>query len=238
MNLTRSIVVLALAALAACSQPQMRSFAGRAQGEYVQVSVPLSGSLARLNVRRGEAVRQGEALFSLDSRADVAARREASDQVRAAQAQLRMARNSARPDDVRAAQSAVDVAQARLAQLQWRVEQATAVAPLDGVIVETTFSEGEWVEAGTRVVSLLSPESVKVRFFVPAYVAASLRHGQVVALRCNGCVPAEGEIVYVSPIAEPDQDGSSDRLRFLVEARPGHGAALSLHPGRAIEVVL
>jgi HlyD family secretion protein len=231
-------LAFALAALAACSQPQMRSFTGSAQGEYVQVSVPLSGSLARLNVRRGEAVRQGEALFSLDSRADAAAQREATDRVRAAQAELRVARTSARPDDIRAAQSAVDVAQARLTQLQWRVEQATAVAPHDGVIVDIPFSEGQWVEAGAAVVSLLSPESVKVRFFVPAHVAATLHHGQVVALRCAGCEATEGEIVYVSPIAEAEQDGSSDRLRFLVEARPGRGAAPSLHPGRAIEVIL
>ena len=238
MHPGRAALVLALTALAACSQPQLRSFSGRAQGDYVRVSVPLSGSLARLNVRRGEVVHQGEPLFSLDSRADAAARREATDQVRTAQAELRGARDSARPDDIRAAQSAVDVAQARLAQLQWRVEQATAVAPRDGVIVDIPFSEGEWIEAGAGVVSLLSPESVKVWFFVPAQVAATLRHGQVVGLRCGGCEAGEGEIVYVSPIAEPGRDGSSDDLRFLVEARPGRGAALSLSPGRAIEVIL
>lgn len=238
MNIVHLAPVLALATLAACSQQQLRSFAGHAQGEYVQVSVPLSGNLARLNVRRGETVRQGEALFSLESGADAAARREASDRVRAAQLQLQVARRSARPDDIQAAQSAVDLLQARLAQLQWRLEQATAVAPSDGVIVDIPYAEGEWVEGGIGVLSLLSPESVKVQFFVPAQVAASLRHGQTVGLRCGGCGPVEGEIVYVSPIAEPDADASSERLRFLVEARPRQGAALSLRPGQAIEVVL
>jgi len=234
----RAALVLAVALLASCSQQQLRSFSGRTQGEYLQVSVPLSGSLTRLNVRPGETVRRGEALFSLDSEEDRAARREAVERVKAARAQLTAARGGSLAEDIRAAQSAVDMSQAQLARLQWRLDQTVARAPSDGVIVDVTYSEGQWVEAGIGVVSLLSPESMKVRFFVPAQVATTLRQGQRVGLRCGQCVQVEGEIVYFSPIADPDRDDSSERLRFLVEARPTSSALLSLRPGQAIEVVL
>jgi HlyD family secretion protein len=236
--MARLALILAIALSAGCSQPQLRTFSGRAQGDYVQVSVPLSGSVARFNVRRGETVRRGELLFSLDSSGDTAAQLEARQQVDLARAFLENARQKGRAEEIQAARSALELAQARLNQLQWRLEQAIARAPSDGVIVDIPFVEGQWVEAGLGVVSLLSPESVKVQFYVPAQVAGSLRHGQVVGLRCPRCARIPGEIVYVSPIARLGENASPGQLQFLVEARPLPELALRLRPGEPVEIVL
>ena len=61
-----ALVCAALVSLAACSQREVRTFSGYAEGEYVKVAAPLSGNLARVEVRRGETVEAGETLFSLD----------------------------------------------------------------------------------------------------------------------------------------------------------------------------
>jgi HlyD family secretion protein len=222
--------------LAACSEQDVRSFYGFAEGEYVRVTVPLSGSLAKLNVKRGEKVRAGETLFSLDVGSETAALREAQARVKEADAQLKAAKRTGKRAEIRAAESAAGVARAQLTELQWRMEQKTARAPKDGVIVELPFAEGEWIEAGLAVVSILSPESIKVRFFVPPHIASTLRHGQNVSLRCEGCGQFDAAVAYVSPLAE--QGGSADQLRFLVEARPEASVALSLRPGQPVEVVL
>ena len=57
-------------------------------------------------------------------------------------------------------------------------------------------------------------------------------------LRCAGCGQVDGEIIYVSPIAETGDYSSPERLRFLVEARPAASAAHDLRPGQSVDVVL
>jgi HlyD family secretion protein len=82
---------------------------------------------------------------------------------------------------------------------------------------------------------------MKVRFFVPAHVAGTLRHGQSVALRCDGCKGGvRAQITYVSPIAEATGvAGSAEQApRFLVEAKPQRDAAVALRPGNPVQVLL
>ncbi|HWQ37670.1 MAG TPA: HlyD family efflux transporter periplasmic adaptor subunit [Burkholderiales bacterium] len=239
MQRPRAAFVAAALALAACSQQEVRTFPGYAQAQYVHVAAPLSGNLARLNVRRGERVRSGQTLFSLQVEEEARALREAQARVKAAQAQLRAARRGAQEAPMRGAEAELNAAKAALAQAQWRLELKTAKAPRDGVVVETAYTVGEWVEAGLAVIAILAPQDIKVRFLVPSHVAAALHHGQGVRLRCPGCGEVSAEIAYVSPLAEPATEGQgAQRLHFLVEARPAPEAALRLHPGQPVEVVL
>ena len=61
----------------------------------------------------------------------------------------------------------VDQNQANLDQAKKRLDDLMPVAPEDGLVENTFFNVGEWVPAGTPVVSLLPPSRVKLRFFVP-----------------------------------------------------------------------
>ncbi|MEX0959734.1 MAG: HlyD family efflux transporter periplasmic adaptor subunit [Burkholderiales bacterium] len=228
------------AAIAAgCSQQEVRSFEGQAEGEYVRVAVPMSGSLARLGAKRGSAVRAGEMLFSLDDRKESAAHRTAAEGLQSARAGLEQARRGRSAAAIESAEAALNALQAELAQTEWRLGQKNVKAPKEGLVVETLYDEGEWVPAGSAVLSMLSPETMKVRFYVPPHVAGSLRHGQTVRLRCEGCEPGmSARIVYVSPMAERDEDQNAGPLRFMVEARPAGDAFAQLRPGHAVEVVL
>lgn len=228
--------------LAGCSPQETRSFEGFAAGDYLQVAMPLSGSLARLNVKRGERVQPGESLFTLDAKEVTAARRSALSRSKAARQQLKQARADGDAAQIRAAEAALGVAESSLAEAGWRLEQTQAKATQEALVVDTLYSEGQWVPAGSAVVALVAPEAMKVRFYVPARVAGSLRHGQRVALRCDGCMGRmRAEITYISPIAEtagelPDQDTRSPR--FLVEAKPQRDEAVALRPGNPVQVLL
>lgn len=228
--------------LAGCSPQEVRSFEGLAAGDYLQVTVPLSGSLASLNVKPGERVRPGEALFALDAKEVVAARRTAQIRIKAAQQQLKDAQAGGDAKEIEAARSALAVAESDLAEAGWRLEQTQVKAPQEALVVDTLYSEGQWVPAGSAVVALVAPDAMKVRFFVPAHVVGTLHHGQQVNVRCDGCKGGiRAEITYVSPIAEPatsNSAGQAQSPRFLVEARPQRDSTVALRPGNPVQVLL
>lgn len=234
------ILVIAAAMAAGCSQQELRSYEGHAEADYVRIAVPLSGSLAHMNVHRGAAVREGEMLFSLDDRKELAAHRAAEDRLQHARMRLEEAQRRQQPSAIESAEAALNALQAELSQTGWRLGQISVKAPTGGVIVDTLYDEGEWVPAGSAVVSMLSPETMKVRFYVPPQVVGGLRHGQTVRLRCEGCAQElAAQIVYVSPIAEQNAgQGANDDLRFMVEVRPAKEAGVQLLPGGMVEVVL
>lgn len=92
------------------------------------------------------------------------------------------------------------------------------------------------------MVSLLPPENIFVRFFVPETALASIHRGDKVALVCDSC-PADlaATISFISPQAEYTppviySESSKAKLVYLVEARPRPDQATLLNPGQPIEV--
>ena len=104
-------------------------------------------------------------------------------------AQERVNELAARPDEIAAAKSMVDQNQANLDQARKRLDDLMPVAPEDGLIENTFFNIGEWVPAGTPVVSLLPPFRVKLRFYVPEGDLAHAQMGQEVSFTCDSCPP-------------------------------------------------
>ena len=158
-------------------------------------------------------------------------------------AQVTMANLPARVDEIAVARAEAKAAEDALAQAQWRVDQKTQTAPVAGLVSDTLYRPGEWVAAGTPVVSLLPPGNVKIRFFVPEPVLASVRQGASVSVRCDGCAKViAAKIAYIAPQAEytPPVIYSREnraKLVFLVEARP-ETPDPALHPGLPVEVTI
>ncbi|TCS38542.1 HlyD family secretion protein [Paucimonas lemoignei] len=164
--------------------------------------------------------------------------------VRELQAQLRVAKLGARSDEIAAAQQELQAAQAQLAQVNWRLEQKTQRIPVDAEVADVLYREGELVPVGSPVVSLLAPQYLKARFFVPETMVGKLFLGQEVNLRCDGCgAPIAAklsfiarEAQYTSPLIYSKENRAT--LVFLIEARPASKDAARLHPGQPLEVRL
>ena len=60
------------------------------------------------------------------------------------------------------------------------------------LIYDTLFRLGEWVAAGQPVVSLLPPENIEIRFFVPEAVVGSLAPDQEVQVTFDGAPKPSG----------------------------------------------
>ena len=159
-------------------------------------------------------------------------------------ASLKVARLPARSDELAASRASVSAAGNVLRQNEWRVEQKRQRAPAAGVINEVFFRQGEFVQAGQPVLSLLPPSNIKLRFFVPEAELGSLQLGQTVQIRCDGCgqlQPIAARISHIASQAEytpPVIYSNSQRARlvFMVEAMPASEDAVRLHPGQPVDI--
>lgn len=165
-------------------------------------------------------------------------------QVDGLNSQLKVAKLAARPDQIAAAKHDVEAAKEALAQADWKLAQKSQRAPSVALVADTLYVAGEWVQAGSPVVSLLPAANIKVRFYVKEDRVGTLRPGQTVSVSCDGCGnPISARISYISPQAEytPPVIYSREnrsKLMFLVEAQPAIADASKLHPGQPVEVSL
>ncbi len=147
-----------------------------------------------------------------------------------------------RENRIAAQAAAVRAADARVEQARWTVKQKRITSTRDGLVYDVVFRVGEWVPAGQPVVRLLPPENVKVRFFVPEPVLATLRVGLPVWIGRDGVDPVEAAITYISAEAEftPPVIYSNEsryKLSFMIEARAAPEVSKTLNPGQPVFVV-
>ncbi|WP_188590009.1 HlyD family efflux transporter periplasmic adaptor subunit, partial [Achromobacter denitrificans] len=122
--------------------------------------------------------------------------------------------------------------------------QKRQAAPAAALVFDTLYREGEWVPAGSPVVSLLPPGNIKVRLFVPETALGSLKMGQQLMVRCDSCgAPIPVRIDYISTQAEYTPPviysrESRSKLVYMIQARPTPEAAPRLHPGQPLEAAL
>ena len=213
----------------------------RAQLEQAQVAANLSEREWR---RQLDLVSKG---FVSQSRADEAKAQRDSDRKKVEQLQNDVETAMlprARPDELRAAEAEAAAAKESLAQADWRLRQKSVTSTVAGTVADTLFVKGEWVPAGSPVVSILPPGNVKVRFFVPETKVGSIKQGQKISLACDGCGDAfDATVSFIAPQAEdtPPVIYSKDnrtKLVFLVEAKPAAQDASKLHPGQPVDVRL
>jgi HlyD family secretion protein len=160
------------------------------------------------------------------------------------QAAVATARLPARNDEIRAAEADARAAKEALAQADWRLGQRAVASPVTGRVNDTYFVTGDWVPAGTPVVSLLPPGNVKLRFFVPEPALSRMKPGQTVTFSCDGCGAAlTAPITFISDRAEftpPVLYTRENRAKlvFLVEAVPAADVAARLNPGQPVDITL
>ena len=308
-------LILAALALAGCAPKNPGGWQGYVEGEFIYVAAPLGGQLEKLSVQKGARVAAGAPLFALERSAELAAQRQAAEQLGAVQARLEDLKKGSRPSELatfdarleqaRAAAelskldltrqeslfktnviAAADLDRARLThqknlqaveeltsqlttarlggrtdavtsaaadasaaaaakeRADWNVAQKSQAAPRAALVYDTLFREGEFVASGTPVVSLLPPENLKVRFFVPEAEFASLKAGDTVRIAINGRAPLDAHVSYLSPQPEytpPILYNRENRAKlvFMIEAIFADAAAArDLHPGQPADVAL
>lgn len=211
-----------------------------AQLERAQASLRLS----KLNLDRLTKLSQER----VASRAELDATQAQHDadraQAAALEADLQTARLGAREDEVKAAAADQQAATAALAKARWAWAQKSQTAPATGRVHDTLYRVGEFVAAGAPVVSMLPPENIKVRFFVPQSLLGAISPGRAVSVSLDGSpTPLAATVSYISTQAEftPPVIYSKEnraKLVFMVEAAFSPADARNLKPGQPADVSL
>jgi HlyD family secretion protein len=159
-------------------------------------------------------------------------------------ARLEAARLGGRSDAIAAAKAIVRAAEDAERHAKWSVDQKTQQAPCAALVYDTLYRQGEYVSAGSPVVSLLPPANIKVRFFVAEPDFALLKAGDRVEVAIQGISsPLDATISYLSlqpeytPPVLYNRDNRS-KLVYMIEAVFAAGAGADLHPGQPVDVRL
>ena len=274
--MTRFTLVPALALLlllTGCGNSGPKPWLGYAEGEDAFIGAPQPGWIASIAVKRGDVVKKGEVLFTLDDTQQLALRDEAKAALAQARAQLEQAqaklayatkelhRQRKLVHAHAGTKSALDLAQnnydetaAQISQIkaqeraakatldnaEYQLSQRKITARVSGRVEDIYFRIGEYVPASTPVISLLPPQNVFVRFFVPEKQFAKVKMGQSVHISCDNC--AKNLIAKITFIAQQEEFtppvifsiANRDKLVFKLEARAKGG--LALNPGQPVDV--
>lgn len=131
-------------------------------------------------------------------------------------------------------------ARATLANASYQLSQRRIASLTTGRVQNIYYRTGEFVQASVPVVSILPPQNVYVRFFVPEDQFSRIHLGQKVKIHCDGC--ADNITATISFIASQEEftppvifsNQSRKQLVFKVEARAPGG--LKLNPGQPVNV--
>jgi HlyD family secretion protein len=243
-----SAVFAAVAALmlASCDKTD-NSYQGWIEANLIFVAPDEVGRVQTLSVREGDTAKAGLPLFTVDDdlqQADLA-------QVKASLANAQQGfdrasqlakTGSGTQKDLDTATAVLRDAQARLNSVQTRLSRRQVFSPVTGTVQEIYYRPGEMVPAGRPVVSLLPPGNIKVRFFVPEPVLASIDYGDTVKVACDSCAPdLTARISFIAkqseftpPVIYSLEERS--KLVFLVEALPDKPGAFRV--GQPVDVTL
>jgi HlyD family secretion protein len=161
----------------------------------------------------------------------------------AANAKLEQMRSpTGRQYEIAAQNAMVAQARAALAQAEWQLGQRRVVAPAGALVADTFARTGETINAGVPVVSLLPPENVLVRFFVPETELAAIHIGDRMAIGCDSCAAdLTASVTFIAPQPEYTppviySESNREKLVYLIEAHPPREQAMRLKPGQPVDV--
>lgn len=86
---------------------------------------------------------------------------------------------------------------------QWQVSRKEGIAPSNGLIYDTFYTEAEYVQAGQPILALVTPQYIKVIFYVPEKQMSSMALNKKIILHAdNANNLAQGKISYISNTAQ------------------------------------
>lgn len=189
-----------------------------------EVAADAAGKVTATFVERGQAVKKGTTLAILDSRGAAINASALSAQSNLAQAQLEQAKREcervkALKDSGAISQAEYDRVTAQCQTTQWQVAAAQAQAqnaqkvvgdaviraPFDGVIGERYVNVGQYVQASTRVVSLYTPDPLRLELTVPEQNVGALKPDMpvVFSVTAYGDDKFDGSVKFISPNIRP-----------------------------------
>lgn len=189
-----------------------------------EVAANVAGRITATYVERGKAVKVGEILAVVDSKAAGFSAEAANAQSQAAETQVELAKQECARADTLFSQGAIAKSEHdRLkSQCSSQLFQANAArananlagklagdtvirAPIDGIVGERYVNVGEYVTPATRVASVFSINPVRVSISVPEQAVGMIKEGQTLDVRVSAWDRAfPATVKFISPALRPN----------------------------------
>jgi RND family efflux transporter MFP subunit len=184
------------------------------------IAADANGKILQTLIERGQRVKRGQVLVTLDARSATLGAQAASAQAKVAQSQLEQAqRECGRVQHLletgAISQADFDRQTATCTANQWsataaEAQQASATkllgdtrirAPFDGVVGERMVDVGQYVEPSTRIASIYEADPLRLQLTIPEANISALHEGMPVtfAVAAFGDEKFTGAVKYISP---------------------------------------
>jgi RND family efflux transporter MFP subunit len=192
------------------------------------IAADASGKVLQALVERGQLVKAGQVIATLDARSATLSASAAQAQSRLAQEQLDQARRECERvkhllDTAAISQAEYDRQTSQCNAQQWSAAAAEAAqqsatkllgdtrirAPFDGIIGERLINVGQYVEPSTKVASIYEPDPLRLQLTIPEADLASIHEGVAVSfsVAAFGEEKFTGAIRFISPnVRESSRD--------------------------------
>ena len=178
--------------------------------ERVSIQPEVSGLIEEIRFEEGDNVTRGQRLFALNSKTEAAAVSEAEAELRLAQSNLDRARTligtrAISQQELDQLESLLAVKSAALNAAQQALSERFIEAPFPGRVGPRAVSPGQYVTAGTALVTLVDDSTVKVTFRVPERQLGLVRTGQTATLTVAARPDQafEGTVDLIDPVVDP-----------------------------------
>lgn len=159
-------------------------------------------------------------------------------------ANLNEAKLGSRVDVIKSAEAAKNAASTEIDINAWYLEKKSIASPADGTVFDTFYRQGEYIQSGRPVVSLLVPNDNRVIFYVAEPMLSRIKLGDQVRVTCDGCKQSYYAIItFISSQAEftpPIIFSETERRKFVyrVEAKFSPQNAKEVNPGQPVDVFI
>lgn len=168
-------------------QPALHTVGSLAAVQGVTISNELAGVVEKIGFESGESAKKGALLVKLDTQAEEAQLRSLDAATELARQNLDRAKrlresNVNAQADLDTAQAQYDQATANAQNLRAAIAKKTITAPFSGTLGIRQINLGQYLPAGTPIVSLQSLNPIYVNFTLPQQDVRDLKDGQPVTL--------------------------------------------------------
>ncbi|HML50403.1 MAG TPA: efflux RND transporter periplasmic adaptor subunit [Propionicimonas sp.] len=198
-------------------------FSGSVEATSSQIGSALAGRISSVPVAEGDHVAKGDLLVQLDQTAMKLQVDQAEQGVAAAKAALSNARDTGTSADVKAAKARLAQARAAVKLAKLQLSYTSVTAPNAGVVTAVNANPGQNAAPSKTLVTLLDPNDLFVRIYVPETVIGNIKIGQQATVTTDSvttAIPAEVSFVAAEAEFTPNTVQTKDqRTKLVYEVR-------------------
>jgi HlyD family secretion protein len=180
------------------------TYSGTIEGTELPVQPELGGRIVDLPVREGQAIKVGDVVAKLEDDQAKISLETAKIQQTQAQASLDQAQTGNSQPTIKAQKAAVDIVAQSVKVAELALSKLTIKSPTDGQVLYKHVELGQVVNPGTTLVTILDPNDLWIKVFIPEAKLNQVKVGGTVFIAVDSYPNKtfKGQIQYVSDQAE------------------------------------